>query len=78
MPNLVTGDEDDDGDEDEDDGEKANQASIPLVVTVSKRSGPCLEFGVTAFPDEVAIDSMSVKEQDSSEDRIPYEGPDFT
>ncbi|KAL5707282.1 hypothetical protein ACHQM5_025348 [Ranunculus cassubicifolius] len=77
MPSLVTG-EKGQYDDDDDDSEKAEQASIPLLVTVSKNSGHSLEFGVTAFPDEVAIDSMSVKESDSSEDKIPYEGPDFT
>ncbi|KAL7214850.1 hypothetical protein ACSBR1_027097 [Camellia fascicularis] len=77
MPNLVTG-EDDDNDADNDDAEKNNQSSIPLLVRVSKKSGPCLEFECTAFPDEIAIDSLSVKDPENSEDQIAYEGPDFT
>ncbi|XVE69254.1 hypothetical protein DITRI_Ditri09bG0137700 [Diplodiscus trichospermus] len=76
MPDLVTGDEQE-GDEDEDDdSEKPSRSSIPLVVTVSKKSGPNLEFSCTAFPDEIAIDSLSVRNPDS-EDDLAYEGPDF-
>ncbi|KAK4750192.1 hypothetical protein SAY87_027641 [Trapa incisa] len=73
MPDLVTGE--DDGDDD--DSEKANQSSIPMVVSVAKGDGPCLEFGCTAYPDEIVIDSLSVKSPESSEDQIAYEGPDF-
>ncbi|KAL0452819.1 UNVERIFIED_CONTAM: putative protein, mitochondrial [Sesamum latifolium] len=58
-------------------GGKGNQSSIPLVVRVSKKSGPSLEFGCTAYPDEVAIDSLAVKDTDNSEDQIAYDGPDF-
>ncbi|GFY83593.1 mitochondrial glycoprotein family protein [Actinidia rufa] len=76
MPDLVTGDNGED--DDVDDTEKSNQSSIPLVVRVSKKNGPCLEFGVTAFPDEISIDSLSVKDPQNSEDQIPYEGPDFS
>ena len=76
MPDLVTGDNGED--DDVDDTEKSNQSSIPLVVRVSKKNGPCLEFGVTAFPDEISIDSLSVKDPQNSEDQIAYEGPDFS
>jgi complement component 1 Q subcomponent-binding protein len=38
----------------------------------------CLEFGVTAFSDEVSIDSLSIKKPDKSEDELVYEGPEFT
>jgi complement component 1 Q subcomponent-binding protein len=38
----------------------------------------CLEFGVTAFSDEVSIDSLSIKKPDESEDELVYEGPEFT
>eukprot|EP00262_Sarcandra_glabra_P018192 TRINITY_DN6462_c0_g1_i1.p1 TRINITY_DN6462_c0_g1~~TRINITY_DN6462_c0_g1_i1.p1 ORF type:complete len:293 (+),score=49.82 TRINITY_DN6462_c0_g1_i1:106-879(+) len=79
MPDLVTGDgEDNDNSDDDGSDEKSNQSSIPLVVTVSKETGPSLEFGCTAYPDEVSIDSMSVKEQEASEDQIAYEGSDFS
>ncbi|WJX81896.1 hypothetical protein P8452_64725 [Trifolium repens] len=67
--------EDDDADDnDKDDGE----SSIPLVVNVFKGNGVCLEFGVTAFSDEVSIDSLSIKKPDESEDELVYEGPEFT
>ncbi|KAK4403312.1 putative protein, mitochondrial [Sesamum angolense] len=79
MPDLVTGEENDHDDDDDDDEqeERGNQSSIPLVVRVSKKSGPSLEFGCTAYPDEVAIDSLAVKDPNNSEDQIAYEGPDF-
>ncbi|KAG8380747.1 hypothetical protein BUALT_Bualt06G0048200 [Buddleja alternifolia] len=78
MPDLVTGEENDDNDNDEEGEERGGQSSIPLVVKVSKKSGPCLEFGCTAYPDQVMIDSLSVKDPDNSEDQIAYEGPDFS
>ncbi|RVW49323.1 Uncharacterized protein, mitochondrial [Vitis vinifera] len=53
MPDLVTGEGDDDNNDD--DNEKGNQSSIPLVVSVSKKNGPFLEFGCTAFADEIAM-----------------------
>ncbi|XP_062192879.1 uncharacterized protein At2g39795, mitochondrial-like [Phragmites australis] len=92
MPSLVTGDEPDqerdgededadkEGDENqEDDSEKPPQSSIPLTVTVSKGVGPTLEFTCTAYPDEVIIDSLSVRQPSGNEeeDLIAYEGPDF-
>ncbi|KAK6234249.1 hypothetical protein QUC31_006655 [Theobroma cacao] len=77
MPDLVTGDEqEEDEDNDEGDYEKPSKSSIPLAVTVSKKGGPSLEFNCTAFPDEVAIDSLTVRNPDS-EDVLAYEGPDF-
>lgn len=77
MPDIVTGEDEDDNDDD-DDNEHANQSSIPLVVSVSKGSGgPILEFSCNAFPDEIAIDSLVVKNPETSEDQIAYEGPDF-
>ncbi|PWA99496.1 glycoprotein family protein [Artemisia annua] len=47
------------------------------LTTVSKTGGPCLEFGVTAYADEIVIDSLSVKDPDMTEDQLPYEGPRF-
>jgi len=67
--------------EDEGDIEKIennSESSIPLVVTVFKGKRVCMEFGVTAFPDEVVIDSLSIKNPDESEDQLVYEGPEFT
>ncbi|RDX86651.1 putative protein, mitochondrial, partial [Mucuna pruriens] len=64
--------------EDDDEGEKNdNESSIPLVVSVFKGNGVSLEFGVTAFPDEISIDSLSVKQSEESEDQLAYEGPEF-
>ncbi|XP_051122764.1 uncharacterized protein At2g39795, mitochondrial-like [Andrographis paniculata] len=77
MPDLVTGEEqDDDGNDVEGEG-RGNQSSIPLVVKVSKNGGPYLEFSCTAYPDEITIDSLTVKDPKNSEDQIAYEGPDF-
>lgn len=79
MPSTVTGsyEENDDDDGDADD-EKATQSQLPLVVRVSKSRGPCLEFGCTAYPDEITVDSLTVKDPDGSDDQIAYEGPEFT
>lgn len=74
MPDLVTGE---DGDHDEDDGVKSNQCSLPMVVSVSKKSGPNLEFSCTALPDEIEIDTLAVKHPDISDDEIAYRGPEF-
>ncbi|KAM1003005.1 hypothetical protein FF1_003322 [Malus domestica] len=59
MPDLVTGEDDNDDNQNDDNDEHANQSSIPLVVTVSKGNGPVLEFSVTAYPDEFQIDSLA-------------------
>lgn len=78
MPDLVTGENskavDDD---DDDDAENPGQSSLPLVVTVSKSSGTSLEFNCVAYPDNIAIDSMTVMKSENSEDDIAYGGPDF-
>ncbi|KAF6161139.1 hypothetical protein GIB67_007780 [Kingdonia uniflora] len=73
MPPLVTGEDD----KDDDNSENSTQMSIPLVISVSKDSGQRLEFGVTAFPDEIQIESLTVKEANAPEDEITYDGPDF-
>ncbi|CAK9135662.1 unnamed protein product [Ilex paraguariensis] len=77
MPDLITGEENDDDGDNNDDTERGMQSSTPLVVRVSKKDGPCLEFGCTAYPDEISIDSLSVKDP-NAEDQIAYEGPDFS
>ncbi|XP_030534644.2 uncharacterized protein At2g39795, mitochondrial-like [Rhodamnia argentea] len=76
MPDLVTGEDGDDNNQDDHD-EKANQSSIPLVVSIAKGNGQFIEFGCTAYPDEIVIDSLAVKNPEDSEDQIAYEGPDF-
>ncbi|TKY56789.1 mitochondrial protein [Spatholobus suberectus] len=75
MPDLVTGEENDDDNDNE--GERASQSSIPLAVSVYKKGGPYLEFNCVGYPDEIVIDSLSVKNPDLAEDQIAYEGPDF-
>ncbi|MCL7038792.1 hypothetical protein MKW94_011613 [Papaver nudicaule] len=78
MNSLVTGEDDYDDDQDADGAASSTPpSSIPLVVSVSKTSGPLLEFSVMAYPDQISIDSLSVKEPNASEELIPYEGPDF-
>ncbi|KAJ0979559.1 hypothetical protein J5N97_015033 [Dioscorea zingiberensis] len=81
MPSLVTGEgpenagEGDDGDEDY---EKPGQSSLPLTVVITKKEGPILEFNCTAYPDEVVIDNISVRENEQAgDDTLAYEGPDF-
>ncbi|CAN6471606.1 unnamed protein product [Victoria cruziana] len=78
MPDLVTGEERDDGGDDDTDTERPSQSALTLVVNIAKGDGPCLEFCCSAYPDEVTIDSMSVKEQETSEEQLAYEGPDFS
>lgn len=76
IPNVVP--EENEDDNEVDDEKNASESSIPLVVSVFKGKGVCLEFGVTAFPDEVSIDSLSIKQPEESEDQLAYEGPEFT
>ncbi|XP_010543266.1 PREDICTED: uncharacterized protein At2g39795, mitochondrial [Tarenaya hassleriana] len=62
----------------DDDEEAENRIRVPMVVNVTKGGdGLCLEFGVSAFPDEVVIDTLSVKRPGSEDDQLAYEGPDF-
>nr|VDD09670.1 unnamed protein product [Brassica oleracea] len=80
MPGSM--DEHEDGMDDNEDGdEKANETNIPLVVTVTKKSGLSLEFSCTAFPDAIVIDGLSVSHSDKSsseeEEQMTYDGPDF-
>ncbi|EXC04698.1 Uncharacterized protein L484_009891 [Morus notabilis] len=75
MPDLVSGETNEDHDEDEH-IEQATQSSIPLLVNVSKKGGPSLEFTCTAYPDEIVIDSLAVKHPEN-EDELAYSGPDF-
>ncbi|CAH2073924.1 unnamed protein product [Thlaspi arvense] len=88
MTNLVTGDKEDDEDDDEEENEedeqhedkpeKPKQSNVPLLVTLSKKTGPSLEFRCTAFPDKIAIKDMWVTfPDDPSKDELAYEGPSF-
>ncbi|XP_021769058.1 uncharacterized protein At2g39795, mitochondrial-like [Chenopodium quinoa] len=78
MPSLVTGEEDEDEDQDDEDekDETSTQSSVPLLVTVTKKDGSSLEFDCIAYPDEISINSLSLKNPDT-EDQLAYEGPDF-
>ncbi|CAN8279466.1 unnamed protein product [Cochlearia groenlandica] len=82
MPGLSM-DENEEGDNDDgedggDDGRKGNESSLPLVVTVTKKSGLSLEFSCSAFPDEIVIDGLSVhRPENSYEQELGYDGPDF-
>lgn len=71
MPNVSIDVEDTD-----DNTKDADVSSIPLVVSISKGSGQYMEFGITAFPDEITIDSLSIKNPENS-DELAYAGPDF-
>lgn len=64
-------------DADDEDDEHSVKIRIPMVVSVSKGDGVCLEFGVSAFPDEIVIDSLSIKHPQGSDNDLAYEGPDF-
>lgn len=77
MPDLVTGENEDNHDDDDNDSERATQSSVPLVVTISKDDGPSLEFSCVAYPEEITIDSLIVKNPETKEDQLSYEGPDF-
>ncbi|KAG6534296.1 hypothetical protein ZIOFF_008182 [Zingiber officinale] len=68
--------EPDNNDEDGDQSKRPCQSSIPLTVVVSKGKGLSLEFSCATYPDEVTIDSMSVRENKESDDEmLAYEGP---
>lgn len=83
MTNLVTGEKGDDEEseeeeEHEDKPEKPKQSNVPLLVTLSKKTGPSLEFRCTAFPDKIVIKDMWVTfPDDPSKDELAYEGPSF-
>ncbi|XP_010534535.1 PREDICTED: uncharacterized protein At2g39795, mitochondrial [Tarenaya hassleriana] len=81
TPGPFTGENGEDDMEDDDDetpSQRSSELSIPLVVTVTKKSGLSLEFSCTALPDEIAIDALSVTHpENSSEEPISYDGPDF-
>lgn len=77
IPNVSAEEEEDNDEAGENDEQAREESSIPLVVSISKDSGVCLEFGVTAFPDEISIDHLSIKQPDGSEDQLAYEGPEF-
>ncbi|XP_047327924.1 uncharacterized protein At2g39795, mitochondrial-like [Impatiens glandulifera] len=82
MPDLSTPDEEEenDGNDNDDDAAQDVNSRTELVVRISKKTGgPVLEFGCSASPDEIVIDSLAIKNETSSdEDQLAYEGPDFS
>ncbi|KAJ9180660.1 hypothetical protein P3X46_008874 [Hevea brasiliensis] len=77
APSIPEDAEDDDHDQDKNTEDSDNPPSIPLVVSISKGNGLCLEFGITAYPDEITIDTLSLRNSEHSEDELACEGPDF-
>ncbi|CAK9185364.1 unnamed protein product [Ilex paraguariensis] len=65
-----------DGDDNEEEKESNVESNIALLVSVSKRNGFCLQFDAGAFPDRIAINSLSIKEPGCSP--LAYEGPEFS
>lgn len=81
MPDSLEGEDEEDSDRAEsgDDNEtNSHQPSVSLIVAVAKGEGPHLEFCCTAYPDKIRIDSMLIKGNEVSADRIAYEGPEFS
>ncbi|GAV88842.1 MAM33 domain-containing protein [Cephalotus follicularis] len=63
--------------EEEEKKDEEEGSTVPLVVSISKGSGACLEFGITAYLEEIVIDSFSIKQSQDSADELAYGGPDF-
>ncbi|KAJ8769450.1 hypothetical protein K2173_002940 [Erythroxylum novogranatense] len=71
MPNVEV----EEGNEDDDNTEFNAPHSVLLVVTISKdNNSKFLEINVTAFLDEISIDSLTIKDSSISEDQL---GLDF-
>ncbi|XP_062006238.1 uncharacterized protein At2g39795, mitochondrial-like [Rosa rugosa] len=79
IPN-VSSTEDNDDEEEKEKEEENEDTGIPMVVSISKGNGQELEFGLTAFSDEICVDSLSMRQPEDSEGskRIAYEGPNFS
>ncbi|KAJ4867711.1 Mitochondrial glycoprotein family protein [Raphanus sativus] len=58
------------------DKEELLKGGIPMIINVTKKDdGPCLEFEVEAFVDEIIINGVYV--QQPHEPTYPYKGPEF-
>ncbi|XP_026417312.1 uncharacterized protein At2g39795, mitochondrial-like [Papaver somniferum] len=77
------------GDEEDQDDQEANQGGeeveeeagshpVNMVVTVTKKIGPTLEFDVMVEADEITINNLAVKNPNVSDEDIAYEGPKFS
>ncbi|KAI3840407.1 hypothetical protein MKX03_037819 [Papaver bracteatum] len=78
-----------DGEEEDQDNQEANQGGeeveeeagsqpVDMVVTVTKKTGPTLEFDVMVETDEITINNLAVKNPNVSDEDIAYEGPEFS
>ncbi|KAL9662912.1 hypothetical protein QQ045_027747 [Rhodiola kirilowii] len=70
MPNITT-------DVKEGDGDDQDQVSVPLTVIVEKGLSLRLEFGLTAYVDEIVVEYMVTKNLNITNHGVPYEGRDF-
>ncbi|GER26253.1 mitochondrial glycoprotein family protein [Striga asiatica] len=61
----------------EDDESYNEVPRIPLVVKISHKNGPALEFGCIAYTDEILIERLAFKLPEISENQVAYEGPTF-
>lgn len=59
------------------DAKREIQTSLPVVVTVSKSDGSCLEFGAKCLPDGFSVFHLSLKRSGSVENGLAYTGPNF-
>uniref|UniRef100_A0A0D6QZS3 Mitochondrial glycoprotein n=1 Tax=Araucaria cunninghamii TaxID=56994 RepID=A0A0D6QZS3_ARACU len=76
MP-LEIGEQDEEDEDDEERG-RSGETHVTMIVAISKGEGRrFLEFICSGYSDEIAIDSMSVREPDQSTDCL-YEGPPFS
>ncbi|KAL3531776.1 hypothetical protein ACH5RR_005297 [Cinchona calisaya] len=61
------------------DDETQTESSIPVVVSVSKGNGSCLQFDGRVFPGRILVNGLLLDNSCNSEEdgRFPYRGPDF-
>nr|GLL24300.1 uncharacterized protein At2g39795, mitochondrial-like [Ipomoea trifida] len=62
----------------DDDKDREPQPSIPVVITVLKHNGSCLQFDAIVLPDRICIWGLKLKESESSETQLAYTGPEFS
>lgn len=62
----------------DDDKDREPQPRIPVVITVLKHNGSCLQFDAIVLPDRICIWGLKLKESESSETQLAYTGPEFS
>ncbi|KAI3960542.1 hypothetical protein MKW92_053630 [Papaver armeniacum] len=82
KPDL-SGEEEDQDDQEanqggEEDEEEGGSHPVDMVVTVTKKTGPTLEFDVMVEADEITINNLAVKNPNILDEDIAYEGPEFS